>query len=77
MFSKKRRQAFAGMQTIVTHTVTKEDLTLTLGRAGIRLWIGLTHLEVGLNINVGAFLQVTKEIVGVGVERKDVMPRGL
>ena len=58
-------------------TMAKEDLTLTLGRAGIRGKIRLTNLHVGFYIDERAFLQVTNEIVRARVERKDVMPGSL
>jgi hypothetical protein len=77
MFSKERPQTFGSGANYATHTVTKEDLTLALGRAGVRCWIRLTYLKVGFYVNVRAFLEVTKVIVGIRIERKDVMPGSL
>jgi hypothetical protein len=52
---------------------------MSLGRAGIRARLGLTHFKVGFHIDMRTFLQITKVIVRVRAKGIDVMPgsRGL
>jgi hypothetical protein len=47
---------------------------MSLGCGGVRSGICLAYFEVGFDVNVGAFLQGTKVVVGQGVESMDVMP---
>jgi len=57
--------------------MTEEDLTLTLGSAGIRARLGLTHFKVGFHKDVRTSLQITKVIVRALVKGKNVMPGSL
>jgi hypothetical protein len=57
--------------------MTKVDLALTIERVGVRCGIGLSQLEIGFHVNVGTFLQVTKEIIRGLIEGEDMMPGSL
>jgi len=78
-FSLRHTSSNRGRMNHTPRTMTEEDLTLGLGRAGIRARIGLTQFIVGFHIDVRTFLQITKVIVRVRAKGMDVMPgsRGL
>lgn len=58
------------------YTVTQEDLALALGRVRISGGIRFPQFEIGLDIDLRAFLKVTKVVIRVRAEREDVVPGG-
>ena len=54
--------------------MAEEDLTLPLGRRGVRGRVRFSKFEIGFDINVGSLLQVAKVVVRRRTEREDSVP---
>ena len=76
-YSLRHTSSNRGRMNHTPRTMTEKDLTMGLGRAGIRARIGLTHFKVGFHIDVRTFPQITKVIVRVRVKGIYVMPGSL
>jgi len=56
--------------------VSQEDLALALGRVRISGGVRLAQLEVGLDVDAGAFREGLEVVIGGGVEGQDSVPCG-
>jgi len=54
--------------------MSKKYLALTRGRRWVCVWVGITQLVVGLDINSGTFAERSKIVILSGVEGDDVVP---